>query len=138
MIDAIDRQIVHAMQVDGRAPFSRVATVLGVSEQTVARRWRRLRADGVVRVLGLIAPDATEPNWFVRVRVQPAAAAGWTRTRTNQLGSVASGAVRPRTRTTPSARNRRHRRATVCSETPSTVATRLNGARPSTCMACTI
>ena len=75
MIDAIDRQIVHAMQVDGRAPFSRLATVLGVSEQTVARRWRRLRADGVVRVLGLASPDATEPSWHIRVRVQPAAAA---------------------------------------------------------------
>ncbi|GAB4083034.1 Lrp/AsnC family transcriptional regulator [Modestobacter muralis] len=74
VIDSIDRQIVHAMQVDGRAPFSRVATVLGVSEQTVARRWRRLRADGVVRVLGLATPDATEPSWHIRVRVQPAAA----------------------------------------------------------------
>jgi DNA-binding Lrp family transcriptional regulator len=74
VVDRIDRQIVHAMQVDGRAPFSRVAAVLGVSEQTVARRWRRLRAEGVVRVLGLTAPEATEPSWFVRVRVQPAAA----------------------------------------------------------------
>ncbi|WP_222193363.1 Lrp/AsnC family transcriptional regulator [Modestobacter italicus] len=74
MIDATDRQIVHAMQVDGRAPFSRVAGVLGVSEQTVARRWRRLRADGVVRVLGLATPAATEPSWHIRVRVQPAAA----------------------------------------------------------------
>jgi DNA-binding Lrp family transcriptional regulator len=74
VIDSIDRQIVHAMQVDGRAPFSRVAAVLGVSEQTVARRWRRLRGDGVVRVLGLATPDATEPSWHVRVRVQPAAA----------------------------------------------------------------
>jgi len=74
VLDAVDRQIVHAMQVDGRAPFSRLATVLGVSEQTVARRWRRLRAEGVVRVLGLTTPEATEPGWFVRVRVQPAAA----------------------------------------------------------------
>src|SRR5918912_633935 len=61
-------------RVDGRAPFSRVAAVLGVSKQTVARRWRRLRSDGVVRVLGLLAPDAAEATWFVRVRVQPAAA----------------------------------------------------------------
>jgi DNA-binding Lrp family transcriptional regulator len=74
VLDAVDRQIVHAMQVDGRAPFSRVATVLGVSEQTVARRWRRLRADGVVRVLGLTTPEATEPSWHIRMRVQPAAA----------------------------------------------------------------
>jgi DNA-binding Lrp family transcriptional regulator len=74
VLDAVDRQIVHAMQVDGRAPFSRVATVLGVSEQTVARRWRRLRADGVVRVLGLTTPEAAEPSWHIRMRVQPAAA----------------------------------------------------------------
>jgi DNA-binding Lrp family transcriptional regulator len=74
VIDATDRKIVHAMQLDGRAPFSRIAAVLGLSEQTVARRWRRLRADGVVRVLGLTAPDGAEPHWFVRVRVQPAAA----------------------------------------------------------------
>jgi DNA-binding Lrp family transcriptional regulator len=73
VLDALDRRIVHAMQIDGRAPFSRVATVLGVSEQTVARRWRRLRAEGVVRVLGLATPDATEPSWHIRVRVQPAA-----------------------------------------------------------------
>jgi DNA-binding Lrp family transcriptional regulator len=74
VLDAVDRQIVHAMQVDGRAPFSRVATVLGVSEQTIARRWRRLRADGVVRVLGLTTPEAAEPSWYIRMRVQPAAA----------------------------------------------------------------
>ncbi len=74
MTDALDRRIVHAVQVDGRAPFSRLAAVLGVSEQTVARRWRRLRADGVVRLLGLTAPDGVQPHWFVRVRVQPAAA----------------------------------------------------------------
>ena len=74
VIDATDRRIIHAMQVDGRASFSRVAGVLGVSEQTVARRWRRLRADGVVRVLGLTTPDGVEPHWHVRVRVQPAAA----------------------------------------------------------------
>src|SRR3954452_1326088 len=74
VIEAIDRQIVHAMQLDGRAQFSRLAAVLGVSEQTVARRWRRLRADGVVRGLGLTPPEATEPSWVVRGGVQPAAA----------------------------------------------------------------
>lgn len=74
MLDAVDHQIVHALQVDGRVSFSRLGAVLGLSEQTVARRWRRLREDGVVRVLGLPSPDGVEPHWFVRVRVQPAAA----------------------------------------------------------------
>ena len=61
VLDAVDRQIVHAMQVDGRAPFSRWRRSLGVSEQTVARRWRRLRADGVVRVLGCHPRGAPSP-----------------------------------------------------------------------------
>ncbi|WP_280393334.1 AsnC family protein [Nocardia wallacei] len=32
---------MHALQVDGRAPFSRIADVLGVSDRTVARRSAR-------------------------------------------------------------------------------------------------
>jgi DNA-binding Lrp family transcriptional regulator len=41
-IDRLDRQLLHALQIDGRAPFRRLASVLGASEQTVARRYRRL------------------------------------------------------------------------------------------------
>jgi DNA-binding Lrp family transcriptional regulator len=74
VLDELDSRLAHALQVDGRAPFSRLASVLGVSEQTVARRFRRLRGDGVLRVLGLPTPSRGEPHWFVRVRVQPAAA----------------------------------------------------------------
>jgi len=74
VLDAADHRIIHGLQVDGRASFSRLGAVLGLSEQTVARRWRRLRGDGVIRVLGLPSPDRVEPHWFVRMRVQPAAA----------------------------------------------------------------
>ena len=49
VLDHLDRQIVRALQIDPRAPFSRIAEVLGVSEQTVARRYRRLRGDGYLR-----------------------------------------------------------------------------------------
>ena len=42
-LDALDLKLLHALQIDGRAPFSRIAEVLGVSDQTVARRFRRLR-----------------------------------------------------------------------------------------------
>jgi len=37
-MDRLDRQILQALQLEGRAPFSRLAAVLGVSEQTIARR----------------------------------------------------------------------------------------------------
>ncbi|GAA1950192.1 AsnC family transcriptional regulator [Catenulispora subtropica] len=51
--DQLDRQLVQALMIDGRAPFSRLAEVLGVSDQTVTRRYRRLRGEGLVRVIGL-------------------------------------------------------------------------------------
>ncbi|WP_333767833.1 Lrp/AsnC family transcriptional regulator [Streptomyces sp. IBSBF 2435] len=71
-LDELDRRLVHALQLDGRAPLKYVAEVLGVSDQTVARRYRRLRGSGAMRVLGL--PDAARfghIEWLVRVRCTP-------------------------------------------------------------------
>ncbi|HEX4060428.1 MAG TPA: AsnC family transcriptional regulator [Streptosporangiaceae bacterium] len=74
--DALDLQIIHALQLRPRASFSRIAAVTGVSEQTVARRYRRLHADGVIRVIGLVDPRRVGQNdWVVRVRVRPGSAA---------------------------------------------------------------
>ena len=55
-LDVLDQHVAHALQIDGRAPFSRIGEVLGVSDQTVARRYARLRRRGGVRVLGLTDP----------------------------------------------------------------------------------
>ncbi|GAB3897026.1 Lrp/AsnC family transcriptional regulator [Kibdelosporangium lantanae] len=74
-MERIDRQIVHCLVYDGRAPFRRIAEVLGVSEQTVARRYRALRADGAVRVRALLDSRAAgQQRWFVRVQCRPDAA----------------------------------------------------------------
>ncbi|MEU5027177.1 Lrp/AsnC family transcriptional regulator [Streptomyces milbemycinicus] len=73
--DELDRQLVQALQLDGRAPFSRIADVLGVSDQTVARRYTRLRTAGTIRVLGLTDPAALgEVVWLLRVQCTPDAA----------------------------------------------------------------
>jgi DNA-binding Lrp family transcriptional regulator len=72
--DRIDNQLLHALMVDGRAPFSLLADVIGTSEQTVARRYRRLQEAGAVRVLVLPAPTATGLEWVVRIGVRPGAA----------------------------------------------------------------
>ncbi|MHA6763503.1 Lrp/AsnC family transcriptional regulator [Streptacidiphilus sp. PAMC 29251] len=73
--DSLDRQLVHALQLDGRAPFSRVAQALGVSDQTVARRYSRLRGEGALQVLGLTNPAALgEVQWIIRVQCTPDAA----------------------------------------------------------------
>ena len=75
-LDLLDRQIIHALIIDGRVPFSRIAAVVGVSEQTVSRRYHRLHAATAVRVVGM--PDshrAGESKWVVRLQCVPDAAA---------------------------------------------------------------
>ncbi len=73
--DELDLRLIHALQVDGRAPFSRIAEVLGVSDQTVARRYTRHRGSGALRVLGLTEPRALGAvEWLVRVQCAPDAA----------------------------------------------------------------
>jgi DNA-binding Lrp family transcriptional regulator len=74
-LDTLDHQLIHALQLDGRVPFARFAQLVGVSEQTVARRFRRLRAAGVVRVYGLVDPlPLGESSWTVRIQSRPGAA----------------------------------------------------------------
>ncbi|MFK4221684.1 Lrp/AsnC family transcriptional regulator [Streptomyces sp. NPDC019890] len=73
--DTLDRQLLLALDIDGRAPFSRVAAVLGVSDQTVARRFRRLRADVGVRVVGVRDVERLgQERWMLRLRCTPDAA----------------------------------------------------------------
>lgn len=72
--DALDRRIMSALQFDGRASFRRIAQALGSSEQTVARRYRRLREAGILRVVVLPDPRASRESLFVRIRTAPGAA----------------------------------------------------------------
>jgi DNA-binding Lrp family transcriptional regulator len=71
-----DMALVHALQINGRASFREIADVLGISDQTAARRWSRLRSAGTLRLLGLTDPlRLGESIWVVRVRCTPDAAA---------------------------------------------------------------
>ncbi|GAA3168187.1 MULTISPECIES: Lrp/AsnC family transcriptional regulator [Streptomyces] len=75
-METLDLQLVHALYVDGRASFRRIAAVLGVSEQTAARRYRRLRESGAVRVVGRLDPRylGHAEEWVIRLRCAPSAA----------------------------------------------------------------
>lgn len=69
MADLLDAQLLHALHVDGRAPFRSIAEVLGVSDQTVARRYARLRSSGRLRIRGQTdAGQADQTQWIVRVQ----------------------------------------------------------------------
>ncbi len=52
-LDELDRRIVGALQVDGRASWRRIAEVLDASFSTVTRRGTALLASGAVRVVAL-------------------------------------------------------------------------------------
>jgi DNA-binding Lrp family transcriptional regulator len=73
-IDELDRQLAQCLGVDGRASFSQLGEILGVSDQTVARRYRRLRSTGMLRVVGLKARNKIGYlGWFLRIRCVPGA-----------------------------------------------------------------
>ncbi|MGC0421787.1 Lrp/AsnC family transcriptional regulator [Embleya sp. AB8] len=67
-VDALDRRIIAALQIDGRASWRRIATALGEPERTVARRGLRLLETRLVTVTGLIAHGDTV---IVRLNCRP-------------------------------------------------------------------
>jgi DNA-binding Lrp family transcriptional regulator len=74
-IDELDGQVLHGLAIDGRASFSEIAAVLGVSDQTVARRYRRLRGAGMIRVVGLRAKQTMGSlGWVLHMRCVPGSA----------------------------------------------------------------
>lgn len=69
-LDELDRRLVCALQIDGRAETGRIAEVLGVSARTVTRRLARLLGSGTVTVV--LMPDVRDRAvgaLLLRVRV---------------------------------------------------------------------
>jgi DNA-binding Lrp family transcriptional regulator len=54
VVDDLDRLILGALQLNGRASWQLIARVLGTSETTVARRVQRLTDAGLLRVVGVV------------------------------------------------------------------------------------
>ncbi|GAA1240894.1 Lrp/AsnC family transcriptional regulator [Kitasatospora nipponensis] len=70
LLDLLDRRLVCALQIDGRAEPGRIAAALGVSVRTVTRRLARLRETGVLRVVLLAGAEDEEVGaLLLRVRV---------------------------------------------------------------------
>ncbi len=75
MLDAVDRQILHILAVEPRASFRTLAEVTGISDQTAARRYRRLSESAGLRVLGVV--DGSQlgwTGWFLRLQTTPGSA----------------------------------------------------------------
>jgi len=73
--DELDRQLVHALVIAPRAPFRVLGDVIGVSDQTIARRYRRLAATAGLRVRGVLNGGRLGwVDWFVRLQTTPGSA----------------------------------------------------------------
>jgi DNA-binding Lrp family transcriptional regulator len=67
-----DLRLTRALQLSPRASFARLADAVGVHERTAARRYRRLRREGILRIFGVVNPMAVGHQlWYVRVRCRP-------------------------------------------------------------------
>jgi DNA-binding Lrp family transcriptional regulator len=75
VLDAVDRQIIHILTIEPRASFRTVADVAGISDQTAARRYRRLSEAAGLRVLGMVDGSRLGwVDWFVRLQTTPGSA----------------------------------------------------------------
>jgi DNA-binding Lrp family transcriptional regulator len=75
VLDLIDRQIIHALAVQPRASFRTIGEVVGVSDQTAARRYRRLRDSVGLGIYGLVRGSlAGWVDWLVRLQTTPGGA----------------------------------------------------------------
>jgi DNA-binding Lrp family transcriptional regulator len=75
MLDPVDRQIIHILAIEPRASFRTLAEVTGISDQTAARRYRRLSESAGLRVLGVV--DGSQlgwTGWFLRLQTTPGSA----------------------------------------------------------------
>ena len=75
LLDEVDRQIIHILTIEPRASFRTIAAVTGISDQTAARRYRRLAESAGLRVLGV--PDGSRlgwTEWFLRLQTTPGGA----------------------------------------------------------------
>jgi DNA-binding Lrp family transcriptional regulator len=77
-LSAVDRRLVAALQLNGRASWKQVARALGVPESTVARRGQQLIESGLVGVTGVLdhLRCGLGISLQVRLRCRPGTATG--------------------------------------------------------------
>jgi DNA-binding Lrp family transcriptional regulator len=76
-LDEVDRRIIAALQLNGRAPWSAIARWAGASETTVQRRFTALHERGLAHVVGVVDLDRTAAGSSMLVRVQAKPGKGW-------------------------------------------------------------
>lgn len=69
MIDRLDAQILHALQLAPRVSFRRIAAVVGATEQTVAWRYQRF-SPAISRTAAIMGRSGVNTASMSRVAVR--------------------------------------------------------------------
>jgi Lrp/AsnC family transcriptional regulator for asnA, asnC and gidA len=56
VLDDVSRAIIEQLQQDGRRPYARIATAVGLSEAAVRQRVQRLLDAGIIQIVGVTDP----------------------------------------------------------------------------------
>ena len=74
MLDEMDRRIIRLLQKNARSPNTEVARALDVTETTIRNRVSRLLEEGLIEIVAVVKPEATDAtvSAFLHLRVHPA------------------------------------------------------------------
>jgi Lrp/AsnC family transcriptional regulator for asnA, asnC and gidA len=56
MLDETDRAIISYLQYDGRMPYTKIASELGLTEGGIRRRVKKMTDEGVLQIVGIVEP----------------------------------------------------------------------------------
>ena len=68
-LDPLNMRIIGHLQ-EGRKSFKRIAVALGVSENTVKARVRKLEDEGILKIAGYVDPEAMDSHNIVYIGVK--------------------------------------------------------------------
>ena len=70
MIDQVDKQIIHELQIDGRRSYTDLAETLGLSEGAIRKRLKKLMGNNVIKISASITPHAIGFNFISLMAIQ--------------------------------------------------------------------
>lgn len=87
-LDEIDKAIIRELQVDGRAAYSRLAPLVGLSEAAVRQRVNRLQGRGVIQIVAVTDPSSLGYPFQAMLGIKIDRAVETAAEKISQIGSV--------------------------------------------------
>ncbi len=87
-LDEIDKALIRELQVDGRAAYSRLAPMVGMSEAAVRQRVNRLQDRGVIQIVAVTDPTTLGYAIMAMLGVKIAADVSTVAEKLSQIESV--------------------------------------------------